>query len=32
MDDEIKCTQYFLSTRQRPDRACIDIAWIEFVI
>jgi hypothetical protein len=32
VDDEMKCTQYFLSTRQRPDRARIDIAWIEFVI
>jgi hypothetical protein len=32
MDDEMKCTQYFLSTRQRPDRAGIDPAWIEFVI
>ena len=28
----MKCTQYFLSTRQRPDRADIEIAWIEFVI
>jgi hypothetical protein len=32
VDEKMKCTQYFLSTRQRPDRACIEIAWIEFVI
>ncbi|MBK5970659.1 MULTISPECIES: hypothetical protein [Thiorhodovibrio] len=25
-------TQYFLATRQRSDRACIDIAWIQHVI
>ncbi|MBB1078017.1 hypothetical protein HUU62_26855 [Rhodoferax sp. 4810] len=28
----MKCTQYFLSTCQRADRACIETAWIEFVI
>lgn len=25
----MKFTQYFLTTRQRPDRARIDMAWIE---
>ena len=24
----IKCTQYFLSVRQRPDRAAIKVEWI----
>jgi len=28
----MKCTQYFLSTRQRPDRVDIHMDWIEFVI
>jgi len=28
----MKCTQYFLHTRQRPDRAIIRDEWIERVI
>jgi len=28
----MKYTQYFLYTRQRPDRACIKDAWIDFTI
>ena len=28
----MKFTQYFLSIRQRPDRAIIEILWIERVI
>ena len=28
----MKCTQYFLYTRQRPDRANIKDAWIELAI
>jgi hypothetical protein len=28
----MKFTQYFESMRQRPDRRCIDLTWIERVI
>ncbi len=28
----MKYTQYFLYTRQRPDRACIKDEWIAFTI
>ena len=28
----MKCTQYFLYTRQRPDRSCIKDEWIEQAI
>jgi hypothetical protein len=28
---KLKFTQYFLSTRQRPDRASVDINWIKAV-
>jgi len=28
----LKYTQYFLSIRQRPDRALIELMWIERVI
>jgi hypothetical protein len=28
----VKFTQYFLFIRQRPDRAIIELAWIERVI
>jgi hypothetical protein len=28
----MKFTQYFLVTRQRPDRSPIDLAWIERVV
>ena len=28
----MKFTQYFLVTRQRPDRAPIDLTWIERVV
>ena len=28
----MKYTQYFLYTRQRPDRACIKDEWIDFTI
>lgn len=28
----MKFTQYFLTTRQRPDRAIIRLEWIEYVI
>jgi hypothetical protein len=28
----MKCTQYFLYTRQRPDRAAIQDEWIEDAI
>ena len=28
----MKYTQYFLYTRQRPDRACIKDEWIDFAI
>lgn len=28
----MKCTQYFLTTRTRPDRAVIKDEWIQFVI
>lgn len=28
----MRFTQYFLTTRLRPDRACIDLAWVERVI
>ena len=28
----MKYTQYFLHTRQRPDRKCIKYEWIEFAI
>ena len=28
----MKFTQYFLSIRQRPDRAIIELVWIERVI
>ncbi len=31
-DFNVKCTQYFLATRERPDRAVIDLQWIELVI
>lgn len=27
----MKFTKYFEATRQRPDRALIDMAWIKFV-
>lgn len=29
---KMKCTQYFLHTRNRPDRACIKDEWIEMTI
>jgi hypothetical protein len=29
---DVKFTQYFLSMRQRPDRALIDQEWIQYVI
>lgn len=29
---EVKFTQYFLSVRQRPDRASIQLEWIQYVI
>ena len=28
----MKYTQYFLATRERPDRAVIELRWIETVI
>ncbi|QHJ00756.1 hypothetical protein GT347_23880 [Xylophilus rhododendri] len=28
----MKCSQYFLSTRQRPDRQAIALEWIEEVV
>ncbi|OYW63792.1 MAG: hypothetical protein B7Y26_12090 [Hydrogenophilales bacterium 16-64-46] len=28
----MKFTQYFLSMRQRPDRALIELEWIQYVI
>ncbi|MCX8087320.1 MAG: hypothetical protein N3C63_10550 [Rhodocyclaceae bacterium] len=28
----MRFTQYFLATRQRPDRAMIELSWIERVI
>lgn len=28
----VKFTQYFLSMRQRPDRASIELEWIQYVI
>ena len=28
----MKCTEYFLYTRQRPDRTSIRDEWIEYVI
>ena len=28
----IKCTEYFLYTRQRPDRRSIRDEWIEYVV
>lgn len=28
----LKFTQYFLYTRQRPDRSCIKLEWIERVM
>ncbi|MEM0910041.1 MAG: hypothetical protein AAGJ37_03645 [Pseudomonadota bacterium] len=28
----MKFTSYFLSTRERPDRASIDLHWIEHVV
>lgn len=28
----MRFTQYFLATRNRPDRACIELAWIERTI
>jgi hypothetical protein len=30
--NEIKFTQYFRYTRQRPDRSCIKQEWIEYTI
>ena len=29
---QLKTTKYFDATRQRPDRAAIDLAWIQFVL
>jgi hypothetical protein len=28
----MKFTQYFLATRQRPDRLIIDLEWIEYTV
>lgn len=28
----VKTTRYFDATRQRPDRAMIEMTWVEFVI
>ena len=28
----VQFTQYFLATRQRPDRQLIDLAWVQSVI
>ncbi len=29
---QLKTTKYFDATRQRPDRAVIELAWIQFVL
>ena len=29
---QLKTTQYFDATRQRPDRTVIELAWIQFVL
>ncbi|WP_295524683.1 hypothetical protein [uncultured Pseudacidovorax sp.] len=28
----LRCTQYFLATRERDDRKSIELAWIEWVV